>query len=170
MFHNGIGAILTKRGEYLDSISAYLHAHSIASRVGNESLAVQASSNLALSFVRVGEYEKAIEWAHRVRACQTSDLTPECYLPAALAYIVGNAMLGRTSQAEASICEHNEKFKNYGSAAMSQAWAFYAADGYAMLGDIQQAARAGLECDFRHKREHPLPSFRRTFRSLGCEN
>ncbi len=95
MFHSGVGAILTKRGEYHDSIAAYLQAHLTASRVGNDALIVQLSSGLALNFVRVGEYEEAIEWADRSRACRTSRLALECFLAAALGSIVGNAMLGR---------------------------------------------------------------------------
>jgi len=143
MFHNGVGAILAKRGEYADSISAYLQSYLTASRVGNEAVVLQASSNLALSFVRVGEYEKAIEWADRVRGCHMTSLTPQGYLPAAMGFIFGNAMLGRNRQAEASIREHNEIFENHGSAAISQAWALYAADGHAMLGDLEQAEEQG---------------------------
>ena len=60
MFHAGVGAILIKRGEYSKRSLLYLQSHLIASRVGNEGIALQASSNLALCFVRVGEYEKAI--------------------------------------------------------------------------------------------------------------
>ena len=143
MFHNGVGAILTKRGQYLDSISAYSQAHLIASRVGSETVMVQASSNLALSFVRVGEYDKAIEWANRVRSCQITMLTAQCYLPAALGCVFGNAMLGRNNQAEALIREHNEIFNSSGSLAISQAWALYAADGYAMMGNLESAQEQG---------------------------
>ena len=144
MFHSGLGAILTKRGEYLDSISAYSKCHLIASRVGNEAVALQASSNLSLSFLRLGEYEKAIEWADRVRACYAHRLTPQWYLPAAaMGCMFGNAMLGRSRQAEASIHEHIELFNKLGSVAMTQAWGLYAADGYAMLGDLEKAQEQG---------------------------
>ncbi len=34
-------------------------------RIGNDRIYLQASANLALSFARLGEYEKAIEWADR---------------------------------------------------------------------------------------------------------
>ncbi len=170
MFHAGVGAILIKRGEYVEAISSYLQSHLIASRVGNEGIALQASSNLALCFVRVGEYEKAIEWADQVRGAEISNLTPQRYLPAAMGGIFGNAMLGRARQAKTLIREHDEIFTNYGSLCMSQAWRFSAADSYAILGDLDQAQEQAWNADLWYKHEHPLGAFCRPVRSLGCAN
>ncbi|HKH83785.1 MAG TPA: AAA family ATPase [Gemmatimonadales bacterium] len=143
MFHNGMGAILSKRGEYHDAISAYVQAHLTASRVGNEAVALQVSGNLALNLIRIGQYEKAVEWADRVRENSVTTLPAPYYLPAAVACILGTAMLGKHLRALALIHEHNEKFNSHGSQAISQAWALMAADSYAMLGEREQAEEQG---------------------------
>ena len=142
MLHNGVGAIHTKKGEYLASIAAYLLCHETATRVGNEAITLQASSNLALSFVRLGEYAKAIEWADHVLGCRQDGLA-HCYLTAAQSSVVANAMLGRNGRAEEVIYEGKETFSSLGSASRSQAWALFAADGYAMLGKYEQAQEEG---------------------------
>ena len=143
MLHNGAGAILTKQGKYQSSISAYLQCYQTASRVGNEVIVLQASANLALSFVRLGEYANAIEWADRVLASEQGGMAPHCHLPAAQSSIFANAMLGRSSQAEEVIRLGNERFGSSGSAARSQAWSLYSADGYLMLGKLERAAEEG---------------------------
>src|SRR4051812_17119684 len=67
------------------------------------------------------------------------------YLPAVSGCILGNAMLGRNQQAQALIHEHDSLFSSYGSPAISQAWALCVADGYALLGDQEQAEEQGLK-------------------------
>lgn len=143
MLYNGVGAILTKQGEYQASISAYLQSHQTAARVGNEPIILQTSANLALSFVRLGEYEEAINWADRVLGCDPSGMAPHCQLPAARSSILALAMLGRSGQAEEVIHRGTLVFERFGSAARSQAWALYSADGYAMLGKLDRAEEEG---------------------------
>lgn len=143
MLHNGVGAILTKQGAYRDSISAYLLCYKTASQVGNDSIGLQASSNLALSFVRLGEYENAIEWASRAFACDGRGLALQCYLPAAQSSVLAYAMLGKNSEAEAFIRQQTSEFSLIRSPGRSQAWALHSADGYAMLGKLEQAEQEG---------------------------
>jgi tetratricopeptide (TPR) repeat protein len=143
MLHNGVGAILTKQGAYRDSISAYLLCYKTASQVGNDSICLQASSNLALSFVRLGEYENAIKWATRAFACDERGLALHYYLPAAQSSVVAYAMLGKTDQAEAFIRQRTSEFSLISSPGRSQAWALHTADGYAMLGKVEQAEQEG---------------------------
>jgi tetratricopeptide (TPR) repeat protein len=143
MLYNGVGAILTKQGEYQASISAYLQSHQTAARVGNEAITLQASANLALSFVRLGEYEKAIEWADQVLGCDPDGMAPHCRLPAARSSILAHAMLGRSGQAEDVIRHGRQIFESFGSAARAQAWALYSADAYAILGKLDRAEEEG---------------------------
>jgi tetratricopeptide (TPR) repeat protein len=143
MLYNGVGAILTKQGEYQTSISAYLQSHQTAARVGNETIALQAGANLALSFLRLGEYESAIEWANRVLGCDPRGMALHVQLTAARSSILAHAMLGRSGQAEEVICQASQLFENLGSGAKAQAWALYSADGYAMLGKAERAEEEG---------------------------
>ena len=143
MLHNGVGAILTKQGAYRDSISAYLRCYKTASQVGNDSISLQASSNLALSFVRLGEYENAVEWATRAFACDERGLALHCYLPAAQSSVLAYVMLGKNDQAEAFIRQRTSEFALISSPGRLQAWALHSADGYAMLGKLEQAEQEG---------------------------
>jgi hypothetical protein len=52
-------------------------------------------------------------------------------------------MLGKVNQAEQAIQKWTQEFRSFGSTAGSQAWALHAADGYAMLGKIEQATQEG---------------------------
>jgi tetratricopeptide (TPR) repeat protein len=143
MLYNGVGAILTKQGEYRASISAYLQSHQTAAQVGNEAIILQASANLALSFVRLGDYEEAVDWADRVLGCDPRGMAPHCQLPAARSSILAHAMLGRSGRAEEVIHQGAEIFATFGSVAKAQAWKLYSADGYAMLGKLEKAEEEG---------------------------
>jgi tetratricopeptide (TPR) repeat protein/type II secretory pathway predicted ATPase ExeA len=142
MLHNGEGAILTKRGAYRDSISPYLRCNKTASQVGNDSINLQASSNLALSFFRLGEYQKAIEWATKAFACERGS-SIHFYLPAAQSSVLAHAMLGKSDQAEELIQQRTKEVTLLGSPARSQAWALHSADGFAMLGKLDRAEDEG---------------------------
>ena len=142
MFHQGRGAILTKQGAYQGSIAAYLQCHQTASRVGNDAIGLQASANLALSLLRLGEYRRALDWADRALACGSRASAPYC-LPAMYGAVLSCAMLGRADQAETAIRRGTQDFGNFGSPAGSQAWALYSADGFAMLGKREEAEQEG---------------------------
>ncbi len=143
MFHQGLGAILTKQGAYQASVSAYLKCYQTASRVGNDGIGVQASANLALSLLRLGEYAKALDWADRALACGSREMAPHYCLPAVHSAVLSYAMLGKADQAEVAIRRGTQEFGSFGSTARSQAWALYSADGYAMLRKIEQAEQEG---------------------------
>jgi len=144
MFHQGSGAIMSKQGAYKASVSAYLLCHETASRVGNDAIASQASANLSLSFLRLGEYDASLKWATRALAFHERETGPHFCLPAVHSTVLSYAMLGRSSEAEAAIRDGTELFGSFGSLARSQAWALYSADGYAMLGRTEQAQREGV--------------------------
>ena len=143
MLQNGVGAILTKQGHYEASISAYLKCYETASRVGNDQIVLQASANLALSFVRLGEYEKAIEWSQRVLEWHLGAVALPCHLTAAKSSIFAYAMLDQNSQVEEVIRRGTERFSLLGSPAVIQAWDLYLADGFLMLGKLEQAEEHG---------------------------
>ncbi len=142
MLHTGQGVILSKQGKYRASVSAYLECFRVASQIGSEAIALQASSNLALSFVRLGEYQRAIEWANRAQGYHDLEISPRCLLTAVRSSVFAHAMLGRDSQVEEQIQQGCARFGN-GSSIEAQEWTLYAADGYAMLGRNERATELG---------------------------
>jgi tetratricopeptide (TPR) repeat protein len=144
MFYQGLGAILTKQGSYQASVSPYIQCHQTACRVGNDAIGLQACANLSLSFSRLGEYKQALEWAHRAFACDLRETAPHSCLPAVHSAVLSYAMLGMNAQAEAAIRKWSQEFGNFGSAARSQGWTLYTADGYAILGKMEEAQEQGL--------------------------
>jgi DNA-binding SARP family transcriptional activator/tetratricopeptide (TPR) repeat protein len=141
MLQNGIGAIFTRQGAYEAAIPALLQCYDTAFRVGNDSIYLQASANLALAYVRLGEYEKAIE---RAREALTFEVTGASshYFPAAQSAIRAYSMLGQIGKGE-ELIRRCEDFARIASPRFSQAWDLYLADGYAILGKLQQAEAAG---------------------------
>ncbi len=143
MFHQGLGAILTRQGAYQASVSAFLKCYQTASRVGNDAIGLQASASLALTLLRLGEYKKALDWADQALACGAEAVAQPYCLPAMHSSVSSYAMLGKAEQAEVAIRRGAQEFGSFSLTGVSQAWALHAADGYAMLGKIEQAEQEG---------------------------
>jgi tetratricopeptide (TPR) repeat protein len=143
MLQHGIGSIHAKQGSYEAAIPAYLNCYETAYRIGNDRLYLQASANLSLSFMRSGEYDSAVEWAERTLAVDAIDITPGFHVQAAESAVLSYAMMGKDAQAVEMIHKRREEFANWGSIGISQAWALYSADSYAMLGRISEALQEG---------------------------
>jgi tetratricopeptide (TPR) repeat protein len=142
MLHNGTGAILAKQGDYGGSVGAYLKCYQTALRVGNNRVCLQASANLALSFMRLGQYDVALSWTEEPLGFNACDVSPGLF-QAAESALLSLSMLGRSDRAEELIRSRRNEFANFGSSGLSQAWALYSADGYAMLGKMGQAEEEG---------------------------
>jgi DNA-binding SARP family transcriptional activator/type II secretory pathway predicted ATPase ExeA len=143
MLQNGLGAILTKQGAYEQSISAYKNCYETASRVGNDRIYVQASANLALSLMRIGDYENAIVWGERALADNPALLNLGFGFQGSQGAALSYAMLGSTARAEEIIRRAREKLAQHGSSGVSQAWALYSADAYAMMSMSHEAEVEG---------------------------
>lgn len=140
--HNGMGAILTKRGAYADSIAAYYKCYQIADRVGNDPLVLTAIANLTLSYTRLGEYQKAIDWAERALKSKVTNSVRN-HFQVIQCTLLSNAMLERSSRVEELIHTEKDDIARFGSPALSQAWALYSADSYAMIGRVKEARDEG---------------------------
>jgi DNA-binding SARP family transcriptional activator/tetratricopeptide (TPR) repeat protein len=137
MLEVGMGAILAKQGAYTASVPAFLRAHRTSTRIGNDSIALQASADLALSYTRLGEYEKGIERAEEALAYGWTGVPLNSLLPAAHSAILAYSMLGNSSRADKLFSLGADKFTRAGD--MAQAWALHAADANAILGRTEQA-------------------------------
>ena len=142
MLYLGEGAVYTVQGAYTRAVPALLRAYQTALRIDNQTIGLQASINLSLSFTRVGEYEEAIRWANQALATNVADKALFQILQAAKCALISEAMLGRTTLADAIIDEWSPKSAQLGPG-MSQAWGLYVADAHAMMGRAQQAAEHG---------------------------
>jgi tetratricopeptide (TPR) repeat protein len=143
MLQNGAGAIHSKKGSYAASIEPLLQSCQTAVRIGNDSTYIQASANLSLSYMRLGEYEKTLECAERVFASSFNAFSSHYFLPAARSAVIAHAMLRNTAMTEAVVGWGNEQFAHCPYPTVSQAWALYTADAYAVLGRAHEAEEQG---------------------------
>jgi tetratricopeptide (TPR) repeat protein len=143
MLQNGLGAILTKQGSYAESISAYKRGYQTALRVGNDRIYLQASANLALSLMRLGDYENAIAWGERALEQTSALLNLGFGFQASEGAVLSYAMLGRTTKADELIRRVREELEPHGWLGISQAWALYSADGYLLMRMMHQAEAEG---------------------------
>ncbi len=151
MLQLGSGAIFMLRGEYEASVSSLTQSYRTASRVGNDQICLQATSNLSISHTRLGNYKNAIDWAEQAGACSLSAMTLPPLLQASRSAVVSYAMLGRADKAEEWIRQRTEGFRTFGSESILQAWGLYSADGYAIMGRSQEALEEGQGATFGNK-------------------
>jgi tetratricopeptide (TPR) repeat protein len=143
MLYNGTGAVLTKQGEYTASVAAYKKCHQTALRIGNDTVYWQASVNLALSLTRLGEYAEAIRMSEQTLALLPDRVPLHFQLPAVQSAVRAYAMLGMDASAQTVINKWSEQFARLPSIDCMQAWNLYVADGYVMLGKLEEALDAG---------------------------
>jgi DNA-binding SARP family transcriptional activator/tetratricopeptide (TPR) repeat protein len=143
MLQNGLGVIHAQQGAYTTAIPALFQSYQTAARIGNDTLTLQASANLALSHVRSGQYEQGIEYAERALAFAEGGMAIHFHLPAAHSALLAYSMLGRSQKAEELILRWTDKFATVRLGGVAQAWSLYIADGYAVLGKPLDAEEAG---------------------------
>jgi len=60
-----LGTINTLDGKYSEAIHNYLHGHELACRAGVDTIVAEMAGNLSLSYGRLGDYARQLEWANR---------------------------------------------------------------------------------------------------------
>jgi tetratricopeptide (TPR) repeat protein len=139
----GEGTLYAAQGAYAAAIPALRRAYQTALRIDNQTIGLQASVNLSLALTRTGQYEEALRWAEQALATNTTvNKAFVQILQAAKCALISQAMLGKTTLADAIIEEWSPKSTKLGPG-MSQAWGLYVADAYAMMGRSHQAAEQG---------------------------
>jgi len=151
MLQNGVGAILAKQGFYERAIPEYLKCYETSTRVGNDWIYVQASANLSLSFMRVGDYERAISWGELSLKHGTMQRHYGFALQGAQGTVLSYAMTGRNkTRIEELIVETTSELAKRAPPGISQAWTLIAADAYALMGQHSEAemrARQALQLE-----------------------
>jgi hypothetical protein len=144
MLQNGLGAILTKQGFYADSVREYLKCYNTSYRIGHDRIWVQASANLSLSFMRLGEYHQAIIWGERSLSDALALVNMGCGFQGAEGSVFSYAMTGtKLDRAEELILQTRNDLTSHAPFGVAQAWALYSADAYAMMGRTQEAEEEG---------------------------
>jgi tetratricopeptide (TPR) repeat protein len=143
MLYNGIGAIRSKTAEYDKSVAAYRLCQQIALKVGNDYAYLQASANLALSLTRLGQYEEALLWTEIPFEYTQLDIGPGISFQAAASAALSWAMMSKPEKVEEIVQVSKVRFDSFCMAGISQAWALYSADSYAMLGRLEEAYEEG---------------------------
>jgi hypothetical protein len=154
MLYNGLGAILSKQGDYNDSVPAYIASSDTALRVGHDRLYLQANANLALSWTRLGEYQMAVPAAQKALDVKFA-AAPLFHFPASQSAIRSHAMLGQQSQAEQLTSQWLDAHSTFSSTGTLQAWRLYLADAYAFTGKLQEAQETGWRATLGGDNEVP---------------
>jgi tetratricopeptide (TPR) repeat protein len=151
MLQNGVGAILAKQGFYDRAIPEYLKCYETSTRVANDWIYVQASANLSLSFMRVGDYERAISWGELSLKHGTMQRHYGFALQGAHGTVLSYAMTGQNrTRVEELIAETTSELAKRAPSEISQAWTLIAADAYALMGQHSEAemrARQALQLE-----------------------
>ncbi len=145
MLQNGVGAILTKQGSYAASIPALLQSHHTATRIGNDSAHSQACGNLALCFMRLGDYQRAIEFARQAIDDGSAGVAFHHKLFARRTAVIAYAMSGKTRDAQELLEEVVKELGTFCSPPVKQAWHVFLADGYALAGNPSEAKDHGWQ-------------------------
>jgi tetratricopeptide (TPR) repeat protein len=143
MLQNGLGVILSIQGDYTSSIPALMQSYETGLRIGNDKVYLQAAANLALCFVRLGEYERGIEWSDLALIQADSGSALPCYLQAAQSALLSYAMLGKAAKVEEVIRENPAQAVGPDSPGLAQAWALYSADALRIIGKTVEAEDEG---------------------------
>jgi tetratricopeptide (TPR) repeat protein len=142
MLQTGLGVILSVQGNYAASIPTLLQAYKTSFRVGNVKIYLQAASNLALCFARLGEYRRSIEWYEAATEAER-DPHPAWSLTASQAALLSYAMLDQRNRAGEIIQKNAERANTAGSPGASQAWTLYSADAFRIMGNMLDACEYG---------------------------
>jgi tetratricopeptide (TPR) repeat protein len=143
MLHNGVGAIISRQGDYSGSLPSLRRSYEIGLRIGNDTIYLQAAANLSLCFERLGEYETAISWANlALGQAEDGYGLPWC-LQASQSSLLSYAMLGRSNEAEQTIRQYCDRLARAPTPAVRQAWALYSADALRMLERPNEAMTEG---------------------------
>jgi DNA-binding SARP family transcriptional activator/tetratricopeptide (TPR) repeat protein/type II secretory pathway predicted ATPase ExeA len=149
MLQNGLGSILSRQGLYEQSVPEYLKCYQTAARVGNDRIYVQASANLSLSLMRLGDYDEAITWGERsLSGCDVLKNLGFGF-QGAQGTVMSYAMTGRNgSKADELLSAVRADLATRAPLGVSQGWALYSADSYAIMGrghDAEQEGRRGTQ-------------------------
>jgi len=140
MLQNGLGAIFTKQGLYEESIPEFLKCYQTSTRVGNDRIYVQASANLSLSLMRMGQYENAITWGERSLQDSLALVNWGYGFQGAEGTVFSYAMTSTNlSRAEELIVQTRADLESHAPLGVSRAWALYSADAYTLMGRVREA-------------------------------
>ena len=143
----GLGAIACAGGRY-EVAKPYLEkAYAAGCRMDNTNVVVQASANLSLCSVRLGDYAAGVRWGHLCTGHIGSSYFPEYQVQAAYCTALSYALVGRRQEALDEMRMKAPIIDSYGISWLGQKWALFNADICQVTGRSAEAlawAEAGL--------------------------
>lgn len=147
MLRIGLGAIDCAQGRYTSSIGHLTRAFEAAARMDNHNLLVQASGNLALCYLRTGDYESGMQWGRLCLKFIGTTYYPTHRLLGAYCAALSHAMRGEIVPALSTIEESDAEVLGPGLGWLGQVWTLFTADVLFAVGREREAlnrARASL--------------------------
>jgi tetratricopeptide (TPR) repeat protein len=141
-FQAGLGVICCVDGDYLASVNHYENAYRIAIRLGNDTLRVAISANLALLHGRLGNYEKQLQCAEESLSTCRPDVADYNELLAAYSGAFASIFMGLPSKAREIMSKANSRVQHGLAPWALQAWLLYSADLLLLIGDEEASLAA----------------------------
>ena len=143
----GLGALACAGGRYDEGKPHLEKAYAAGWRMDNTNVAVQASANLSLCSVRMGDYVAGVRWGQLCTSHIGSSYYPEYQVQAAYCTALSYALLGRRQEALDEMGLRTAIVDSYGISWLGQKWALFNADICHVVGRCAEAlgwAEAGL--------------------------
>jgi DNA-binding SARP family transcriptional activator len=143
----GLGAIACADGRYDEGKPHLAKAYAAGCKMDNTDVVVQASANLSLCSVRLGDYAAGIRWGQLCTGHIGSSYYPEYLVQAAYCTALSYALLGRRQEALDTMGLTTPIVDSFGISWLGQKWALFNADICYVVGRCSEAlgwAEAGL--------------------------
>ena len=146
----GLGVNRCRQGRYSDAIAHHEKALRDAILLGNEALALQVRSNLALCYGRVGRYEDQLKCASDPALPNEDRLMDYTDVQLAWSMALPHAIAGRLDRMRAALDESERKWRGGAEPYVCQAWGLWKADTLAAGGLLDEASRVARDAVLRY--------------------
>jgi DNA-binding SARP family transcriptional activator/tetratricopeptide (TPR) repeat protein len=143
--HIGLGAVACCEGRYEDAKKEFQRSYDVFAGLGNETYQASGAAQIALCCLRLGEYERAIEWGTQVT--RAFGFTFSGYLECIVTFCIGFslAMRGNAKAAAEAVARLDDRIPPTAPGWVLQAWSLHKADILFLLGDQSRALQAGRQ-------------------------
>jgi DNA-binding SARP family transcriptional activator len=143
--HIGLGAVACCEGRYEDAKREFQRSYDVFAGLGNETYLAAGAAQIALCCLRLGEYERAVEWG--TQTTRTFGPTFSGYLECIVTFCIGFslAMRGDARGALEITSRLDSRIPPTAPPWVLQAWGLHKADILFLLGDRSRALLAGKE-------------------------
>jgi tetratricopeptide (TPR) repeat protein len=138
-FQVGLGAIVSKLGDYPKGLAYLQNAYGIAQRLGNDDLQSTVAANIAFVVGRLGDYQGQLYWAEKSLSLRRLASTDYSEILAIYCAAFACIFLNRSARAEELITLARDRVAECLPKWATQAWLLYSADLNFLLGHHREA-------------------------------